>query len=199
MAYVRHCAVPAWNTDVLQCTPSCPPPPPPTHSGNVCLVKGMVCLLATYTSEYDNHSWLVMAPWKKNCTHLLHHHYFGHFFGKKKSGTSFMKRNITDWLWIWVRQWHPLQAEMLAETGTSPPGVYGELGTPGSPNTLFGTPRFCKILALALVCRPSQTSHWLAHMPHFPSRGPALIFLLRHPRTVMIWLSSSRPTRSCLT
>ena len=68
--------------------------------------------------------------------------------------------------------------------GASPRGCLGEPGTPISPNILFGTPRFCRILTLALWFRPSQTSPWLPQCPSYASllfAGPALKFLWRCP------------------
>ena len=64
--------------------------------------------------------------------------------------------------------------------GVATEGTWGSRKPPGSPNTLFGTPRFYKILALALWCWPSQTSDWLPHTPHFPSL-PRSQFLVATP------------------
>ena len=62
----------------------------------------------------------------------------------------------------------------------------GFLGKPGSPNTLFGSPRFRRILVLGLWCRPTQISHWLPHTPHFTSLAPALMPLWRRPCTMSL-------------
>ena len=58
----------------------------------------------------------------------------------------------------------------------------GGRAPPGSSNTLFGNPKFRRIITLALWCRPPQTSHWLPHAPLFPSLPPPpLKFMWRCP------------------
>ena len=72
-------------------------------------------------------------------------------------------------------------AIVVRSRGVATGGAWGSRAPPATPNTLFGTPRFCRILTLALWCQPSQASHWLPHTPHFPSLAPALKYWWRRP------------------